>query len=657
MSERTLHFSFSFLCESSSCCGCHPFLVQISAGARAALGLSSLPLFRQRGVSLSALVQKKKPSPMLNPNPATGSGVPNATAEDDSVSIDFINNPLTAPLHSPPAPSGSGATGLEAGGRSGSSVFGTPNTMRPPHHSPGGSSGSGQRSAANSLDSFAMPTPPTPQSPVAHQSQRLHGQVGSLVLHFHVGSPHFGPEKVKPLTYFALETTVTALPGGLTPGANEVQNWAVTPQPTAVDRRYSEFVEMRRYLCYSFPWVVIPPLPPKSHLEGMKTFWADPDSLTQQRLSLDRFMREIGSLPMVLQFPIFSQFCVLPRDHPEFHSLIDGIRSRNSELDALRGIATSGMGEATKMVRSIYTSVSSWFTGSSSSTTSSGRHIPPNFDERMKVAMQESQLYRQWTAEVERLIEIKTAIETLIPPCSTYVETQKLLLLDVSETGVAFEGLASTLTETPLFASEGKAMMDGAVLCKSFLANHSTEQRRDEAGLVEALNHEVLWVDAAVEASKAMLYVIKTKLEQDLLNGRGGGQRARPAGEFQPSPVLDESTRIEQCNELHSLLFQELAAFNRHHQHRMRHIVTAKAKRALHYLEQDQKFLAEFPLVADMRAPSWLNECDMVTPDGKVGLPPSGESDTVWISSSESEQRLVEKEKALRYFLDPQQKR
>ena len=504
-------------------------------------------------------------------------------------------------------------------------------------------------------------------SPVVHTAQQFHGQVGNVVVKFNVGSARIGPEKVKPLTYFALEVRTSYAPRRDQADDVQVQSdrstdsnrsptsadasygWIVTTEPTSSDRRYSEFADMRKFLLYAFPWLIIPPLPPKSGVEGMKTFMADYDSLIQQHANLRRFMIEIASIPAVLECPVFQQFAQLPRDHHDFHALMDSIRKKNNENDDVRGIINGYTDGATKAVKGLYTAVSGWISKSmTSSTTAGGRqNIPADFDERVAVQLASSNAYRSWAGEIESLKKLKVGVEEAIPSVQRFLEEQRQMYAACREFGDALEQYGSELGACPMFGDFSRDFAKASTLTKGITAEHDQEFRRDEAAVLGAMIHEAQWLAAAIEAAQSMQHVIKAKIESDVIKGRSPEHDAPPATPSRPSPVLDDATRMEQCFMLHGALASEIVRFRTQHQHRMRKAAEARCRHALHYLSEEQVLFEKHSLPREVKDPHWAERVyDRFGSDVSQSF-----------IAVNSEQVLEQRETALEYFRGLQKKK
>lgn len=76
-------------------------------------------------------------------------------------------------------------------------------------------------------------------------------------------------------------------------------------------RRYSEFAQLRHYLCSVYPWAVIPPLPEKKHtfpVLGTSTDNFDPDFIDRRRAGLENFLHRIASHPTISRDSMFLMF-------------------------------------------------------------------------------------------------------------------------------------------------------------------------------------------------------------------------------------------------------------------------------------------------------------------------------------------------------------
>ncbi|XP_066907791.1 sorting nexin-4 [Halyomorpha halys] len=89
-------------------------------------------------------------------------------------------------------------------------------------------------------------------------------------------------------------------------------SWEITEHGLGqIWRRYSEFEQLRHYLCSTYPWAVVPPLPEKKHsfpVLGNSNDTFDPDFIDRRRAALETFLHRIASHPIVSKDSMFLMF-------------------------------------------------------------------------------------------------------------------------------------------------------------------------------------------------------------------------------------------------------------------------------------------------------------------------------------------------------------
>uniref|UniRef100_T1HMS1 PX domain-containing protein n=1 Tax=Rhodnius prolixus TaxID=13249 RepID=T1HMS1_RHOPR len=76
-------------------------------------------------------------------------------------------------------------------------------------------------------------------------------------------------------------------------------------------RRYSEFEQLRHYLCNAYPWAVIPPLPEKKQnfpVHNLPTDTFNPDFVDRRRAALENFLHRIAEHPVISKDSMFLMF-------------------------------------------------------------------------------------------------------------------------------------------------------------------------------------------------------------------------------------------------------------------------------------------------------------------------------------------------------------
>ncbi|OCT63250.1 sorting nexin-4 [Xenopus laevis] len=90
-------------------------------------------------------------------------------------------------------------------------------------------------------------------------------------------------------------------------GQSELQNSPLD----SLWRRYSEFELLRNYLCVSYPFVIVPPLPEKRAefvWHKLSADNMDPDFVERRRIGLENFLLRVASHPVLSHDDIFHSF-------------------------------------------------------------------------------------------------------------------------------------------------------------------------------------------------------------------------------------------------------------------------------------------------------------------------------------------------------------
>ncbi|KAE8581707.1 hypothetical protein XENTR_v10024909 [Xenopus tropicalis] len=90
-------------------------------------------------------------------------------------------------------------------------------------------------------------------------------------------------------------------------GQSELQNSPLD----SLWRRYSEFELLRNYLCVSYPYVVVPPLPEKRAefvWHKLSADNMDPDFVERRRIGLENFLLRVASHPALSHDDVFHAF-------------------------------------------------------------------------------------------------------------------------------------------------------------------------------------------------------------------------------------------------------------------------------------------------------------------------------------------------------------
>jgi hypothetical protein len=197
--------------------------------------------------------------------------------------------------------------------------------------------------AANTHSVFApLPSPHAAGSATAvlNDSVTTHMQAGHgrLVLaRFRVDPAFKGKEMVRAITYFPITTeilvdndasfTVPDIPTGA-PHLTGIDmgvkrsDWSRGNSAT-VERRYSEVMDLRELLTYQFPTIILPPLPRKTSVGDIETYFGASDAFAAQRHNLQFFLYELAAMPEVIFFSEWvAPFFLDPRDTFETGTLL-----------------------------------------------------------------------------------------------------------------------------------------------------------------------------------------------------------------------------------------------------------------------------------------------------------------------------------------------
>lgn len=192
-----------------------------------------------------------------------------------------------------------------------------------------GNRGFGASAAAAAAAASADASPPSQTHPGSYERV--------VLARFRVDAPFKGSEMIRPITYFPITTdilesndasfTVPDIPSN-GPHLSRIDigvkrtDWT-RGNSAMVERRYSEVADLRELLTYQFPTLIIPPLPAKSNLSSIETYFSASDALTAQRHNLQFFLREIAAMPELIFFSEWvAPFFLDPRDTFETGTLL-----------------------------------------------------------------------------------------------------------------------------------------------------------------------------------------------------------------------------------------------------------------------------------------------------------------------------------------------
>ncbi|CAJ1987286.1 PX domain containing protein [Leishmania donovani] len=177
--------------------------------------------------------------------------------------------------------------------------------------------------------------PATESEPSIAPHTHTHGRV--VLARFRIDAAFKGNEMMRPITYFPITTeilaendasfTVPDVPAnaphlaGIDIGVRR-NDWS-RGNSASVDRRYSEVVDLRELLTYQFPTLIMSPLPRKSSVSDIETYFSASDAFAAQRHNLQFFLNEIACMPEVIFFSEWvAPFFLDPRDTFETGTLL-----------------------------------------------------------------------------------------------------------------------------------------------------------------------------------------------------------------------------------------------------------------------------------------------------------------------------------------------
>lgn len=181
---------------------------------------------------------------------------------------------------------------------------------------------------------------PLPSPNAFNDSVTTHLQAGAgrvVLARFRVDPAFKGKEMVRAITYFPITTeilvdndasfTVPDIPtdaphlSGMDMGVKR-SDWSRGNSAT-VERRYSEVMDLRELLTYQFPTLILPPLPRKSSVSDIETYFGASDAFAAQRHNLQFFLYELAAMPEVIFFSEWvAPFFLDPRDTFETGTLL-----------------------------------------------------------------------------------------------------------------------------------------------------------------------------------------------------------------------------------------------------------------------------------------------------------------------------------------------
>ncbi|KAG5509357.1 hypothetical protein JKF63_06667 [Porcisia hertigi] len=203
----------------------------------------------------------------------------------------------------------------------------------PPSQSTAADTGVGY-DMTSSASVFAPPSGVESEAPVAPHTH-THGRVA--LARFRIDAAFKGNEMMRPITYFPITTEILAendssfTPPDVPKNAPHLSGMDIGVRRSdwsrgnsaSVDRRYSEVVDLRELLTYQFPMLIMSPLPRKSSVSDIETYFSASDAFAAQRHNLQFFLNEIACMPEVIFFSEWvAPFFLDPRDTFETGTLL-----------------------------------------------------------------------------------------------------------------------------------------------------------------------------------------------------------------------------------------------------------------------------------------------------------------------------------------------
>ncbi|KPA77172.1 hypothetical protein ABB37_07092 [Leptomonas pyrrhocoris] len=397
-----------------------------------------------------------------------------------------------------------------------------------------------------------------------NDSVTIHVQAGHpsrvVLARFRVDPAFKGKEVVRAITYFPITTeilvdndasfTVPDIPldaphlTGIDMGVKR-SDWSRGNSAT-VERRYSEVVDLRELLTYQFPTLILPPLPRKSSVGDIETYFSASDAFAAQRHKLQFFLYEVAAMPEVIFFSEWvAPFFLDPRDTFETGTLL---RMRAALRDVR--LANRAFHECSRRHRSFtdYTankiaaksssfvrSIAGFFFSSKSSDESSESMLGGGgSSSNMPVPTTSSSGTYDWTylppeAKSDacawvRVCEQLTRRQQAMKESSRCFEKYLASLTQTNDAQLmvaqSFESYEFTLRSTPAFASLGEQHHLAARLIDAVSMKRRDFLERKYVNVCMRLSFESNLIDAVLDAVDTVLGQYQFLSSAQLMNTR-----------------------------------------------------------------------------------------------------------------------------------------
>lgn len=308
-----------------------------------------------------------------------------------------------------------------------------------------------------------------------------------VLVKFRVDVAFKGKEVLRPITYFPIYTevlvdndanfTVPDVPAA-PPHFRHLQTGVKRNDWTRgncamIERRYSEVHDLRELLTFQFPTLIIPPLPTKSSVKDIETYFNAEDTLQAQRYNVQFFLKEIAAMPELIFFSEWvPPFFLEPRDSFETGTLLrlrDALtqyRAANKFVYMLSKRHGSMTTDAANMIAAKSTqlvrSVAGWIWGGNSTAndeataaantdTNRSSEIPEVFDWSGLPPVMAANA-AAWVKESEKLQQRQKAMKRASRAFERFLSAMNTENTEQLKVAQAIEGYETTLRETEGFA-------------------------------------------------------------------------------------------------------------------------------------------------------------------------------------------------------------
>ncbi|KAG8344144.1 hypothetical protein TRVL_05020 [Trypanosoma vivax] len=348
---------------------------------------------------------------------------------------------------------------------------------------------------------------------------------------FVVESAHIGSGMVRPITFFPIVTTIKTADApaftapdvplgphqqGLNVGIG--RNKWMSSTPAQMERRYSELVEFRTLLVYQFPTLIVPPLPPKSKIEDIGTYFTKENILVAQQRVISRFLRELAIMPELLHFSSFTpNFFQLPRESfedwmPSLRSALEDFRKSCTSIDAYSKRKGGLLGSdrvntitegSTKAVRKIVKLFNSWVGGEKEKAPEPKPAAPayiPRTSSNTGEPIDSTKYVTYWNDVTQFLTSYRSALTESMQPYFSHMKHAMETISAIKDVSAALEKYAEVLGTSSVNSDLASATRQAHELTTANATALESQQARNKREVYERLLFEVSYIDAALDA-------------------------------------------------------------------------------------------------------------------------------------------------------------